>query len=258
MMARFATLVLEKRPSLLWGHAHSLYLLARFWESRSYPQPPLKGVLSTAMVLHAHEREKIQEIFGVPVFDRYGCEEVSLIGSECEAHEGLHVNSDSLFVEIDQRDAEAAGHVLVTDLRNRGMPFIRYEVGDRGLWSDQPCSCGRTYPLLQGIMGRVADYLVTPDGDLVSGISLTENFATLIAGVRQVQIVQDELTHLLIRVVPEPEFEATGPQATADLVRERFGPEMRFDIELVQRIPQEATGKYRFTICRVRPPNEPV
>lgn len=253
MMRHFAALVLAKRPSLLWGHAHSLYLLACFWETQSYPRPELKGVLSTAMVLHAYERERIETVFGAPLFDRYGCEEVSLIASECEAHEGLHVNSDSLVVEVDRRDGEPAGHVLVTDLRNRGMPFIRYEVGDRALWHDRPCSCGRTYPLLRGVMGRVADYLVTPHGELVSGISLTENFATLIAGVQQVQIVQDERTHLLIRVVPGAEFEAQGRQETAELVRQRFGPEMTFEIELVERIPQEPSGKYRFTICRLGP-----
>lgn len=251
MMVSFAKQILTRHPTLLWGHAHSLYLFARFWESRSYPRPELKGVLSTAMVLHAHEREAIERVFGAHVFDRYGCEEVSLIASECEAHEGLHVNTDSLIVEVDRRDDDPAGHVLVTDLRNHGMPFIRYEVGDRAIASERRCSCGRTHPLLQAVAGRVADYLYTPTGELVSGISLTENFATLISGVRQVQIEQDRLDHIVIRVVPEAEFGTKSRQAITALVAQRFGSQMQHDLDLVEKIPQEPSGKYRFSICRI-------
>ncbi len=251
MMTSFAQQILAQHPTLLWGHAHSLFLFAHFWESQRYPRPRLKGVLSTAMVLHSHEREAIERVFGVRVFDRYGCEEVSLIASECEAHEGLHVNTDALVVEVDRRDSDPAGHILVTDLRNRGMPFIRYEVGDRAIASERSCSCGRTYPLLQAVAGRVADYLYTPTGELVSGISLTENFATLISGVRQVQIEQDHLDHIVIRVVPEAEFGTASRQAITALVAQRFGSQMRHDIDLVEKIPQEPSGKYRFSICRI-------
>ena len=258
MMERFAAAIVDRRATLLWGHAHSLYLFARFWEARGFGPHRFKGILSTAMVLHAHERAALERIFSSPVFDRYGCEEVSLIASECEAHQGLHVNTDALVVEIDRRAAgEEAGHVVVTDLRNYGMPFLRYDVGDRAVEGKSPCACGRSYPLLERITGRVADYLVTPRGEFVSGISLTENFATLIPGVRQVQIIQERLTHLLIRVVPDVGFDDGSRAAIARLVVERFGTEMGYDIDPVTHIPQEASGKYRFTICKIPPAELP-
>jgi phenylacetate-CoA ligase len=256
MMVQFAARVLQLRPSLLFGHAHSLYLLARFWERKGLPPYQFKGALSSAMMLHPHERDGIERVFRCRVFDRYGCEEVSLIASECEAHEGLHVNMDSLIVEVlsETGSPDGGGRVVVTDLRNRGMPFLRYEVGDRAVAAPRPCSCGRSYPLLQGVAGRVADYLRTPRGELVSGISLTENFATLIPGVEQVQIVQDRIDHLLIRAVPAPSFAPESRARMAALVSERFGTEMSHDLELVDRIPQERSGKYRFTICELDTP----
>src|ERR671936_402222 len=58
-----------------------------------------KGIIATAMVLHDWERQTIQSVFGRPVTNRYGCEEVSLIACECERHHGLHVNADSVLVE---------------------------------------------------------------------------------------------------------------------------------------------------------------
>ncbi len=141
--------------------------------------------------------------------------------------------------------------MVVTDLWNYGMPFIRYRVGDMAVLSDEVCPCGRTYPLLKRVTGRIADYLVSPEGRYVSGISLTENFATLIPGLYQAQIVQDAWDHVLIRAVPRPDFGELSRREIARLVRERFGRRMRHDVELVERIRPEPSGKYRFAICKV-------
>jgi len=252
MMQAFAMETLRRKPTLMFGHAHSLFLFARFWKEAGLPPYRFKGVISTAMMLHSHERAGIESTFQSRVFDRYGCEEVSLIASECEAHTGLHINTDSLVVEVlDDEGGEIGGRVVVTDLWNRAMPFLRYEVGDRATLSPLACPCGRSYPLLEKVTGRVADYLLTPDGELVSGISLTENFATLIPGVVQVQLVQDLPTHVLVRIVPSPEFTETSRRKISAMVAERFGDAMTHEIETVERIPQERSGKYRFSICRV-------
>ncbi len=257
-MEAFADEVVRRRPTLLFGHAHSLYLFARHWSARPRPPVSLKAALSTAMVLRPHERKGVEEAFGIPVFDRYGCEEVSLIASECEAHRGLHVNGDTLVVEVDEdRPGSGEGRVLVTDLTNRAMPFIRYEVGDRAVPAAGPCPCGRTYPRLETVAGRIADYLRTLDGRLVSGISLTENFATLIPGVEQVQIIQDRRDHLRLRLVLAPDFGGAGRARIASLVRERFGEGMAYDIEPVDRIAPEASGKYRFAVNAIEAPGRP-
>jgi phenylacetate-CoA ligase len=247
----FAARVLRRRPRLLFGHAHSLYRFARFWEEAGLPAYRFPGMISTAMVLHDHERRGIVRVFGDALFDRYGCEETSLIASECEAHDGLHVNTDGVYVELVEDGSAAPPRVVVTDLHNRGMPLIRYEVGDRARPRPGPCPCGRTYDRLAGVMGRVADYLITPRGELVSGISLTENFATLIPGVEQVQVIQDRRDHLLLHLVPAPTFGDESRRAVSRLIAERFGAETRHEIVLRERIDPEPSGKFRFAICRI-------
>lgn len=149
-MMDFHTAISRQRPTLLFGHAHSLYLFARFVQANNLSPIRPRGVISTAMVLHDFERALVEEVFGCRVTNRYGCEEVSLIACECEAHQGLHVNMDTLHFEC-LRDGKAAGPgqagaVVVTDLTNHGMPFIRYLVGDTARMAAKPCSCGRTYP----------------------------------------------------------------------------------------------------------------
>ena len=246
---------IRRKPTLLFGHAHSLYLFALFLESEGLAAFPVKGIISTAMVLHDFERRKIESIFGRKVSNRYGCEEVSLIASECEAHEGLHLNLDNLIVEL-VREGRAApantpGDIVITDLSNYGMPFIRYRVGDVGLMSGKNCSCGRSLPLLERVEGRIADYVITPEGSFISGISLTENFATLLPEVRQMQIVQERIDHLVFNIVKGEGFTAASKDRISALVQERFGAKMTYRLQEVSHIPREASGKYRFCISKV-------
>lgn len=251
-MLRFYDRVRLKKPTLLFGHAHSLYLFANFLRKNGLDGIRPQGIISTAMVLHDFERKVIEQAFDCRVTNRYGCEEVSLIACECPMHNGLHVNMDTLIVEClrDGRPAASGetGAVVVTDLTNYGMPFIRYQVGDTCRMSDRRCDCGCQYPLIQSLEGRIADYVVTPDGEYISGISLTENFAMVLSGVKQLQIVQDKLDHLLFRMVKGEDF---SPQVLEDIGRltfERFGDKMRYDLEFTDSIQSEASGKYRFCI----------
>ena len=58
------------------------------------------GIVSAAMTLHDWQRSAIEDAFGQPVTNRYGCEEVSLIACECEEHNGLHLNADGVYCEV--------------------------------------------------------------------------------------------------------------------------------------------------------------
>ena len=101
-----------------------------------------RGIISTSMMLLANERRVIEEAFGCKVTDRYGCEEVGLIACECEQHEGLHLDIEHLYIEFLRPDGTAAapgeeGAIVITDLLNRGMPFIRYRIEDIGVPSER-------------------------------------------------------------------------------------------------------------------------
>ena len=245
-IAEFANSIRRHRPGLIFGHAHSLYLLACSLKKSGVLDVRPNGIISTAMILHDWQRTVIEQVFGCKVTNRYGCEEVSLIASECEEHNGLHVNADSLYTEV-----PADGKLLVTDLSNRAMPLIRYQVGDVVVPSNRLCKCGRGLPLIERVEGRDADYVLTPAGHLISGISLTENFAVLIPGTAQVQIVQESVTQLRIRLVVDDCFGDASRRKIAELVRDTFGDSVQHDVELVDAIPQEASGKYRFCISKV-------
>jgi phenylacetate-CoA ligase len=254
-MRVFADSLRSRLPSLLFGHAHSLYLFACYAKKHCPGTIRPDGIISTAMLLHDWQRVVIEQTFGCSVTNRYGCEEVSLIACECERHHGLHLNADAHFAEVlEDRPIDedvGEGSLVLTDLTNYAMPLIRYKVGDVVVKSERRCACGRGLPLIERVEGRDADYVLTPDGKLISGISLTENFALRIRGTAQVQIVQENERYVRLRLVPADDFGAESHWQIDELVRETFGPEMDYEVEIVESIPQEPSGKYRFCISNI-------
>jgi phenylacetate-CoA ligase len=240
---------------VLFGHAHSLYTVASLCQRLAIPLPPISSVISTSMMLLEPERRVIEACFGCPVSDRYGCEEVGLIASECEQHDGMHINDDHLVVEIlgeDGRPAAAGevGQVVVTDLINYGMPLIRYAVGDMSEWMQGDCACGRGMPRLKRVLGRTADFLKVGDDKLVAGVSLVERTLTAIEGLEQMQIVQHSLDRVTVRCV----LSAWADQGdvVAQLraaMQEALSSTVSVDVQLVSTLSQDRNGKYRFSIC---------
>jgi len=255
-MADFASRWRRERPEILLGHSHSLYMLALFVLDQRIGDFRPQGIISTSMTLLANERQVIEQAFACKVTDRYGCEEVGLIASECEQHAGLHLNIEHQYIEFLRPDGTAAavgeeGAIVITDLLNRGMPFIRYRIEDIGVPSGRDCPCGRGLPLMERVTGRVADYLKRRDGSLVAGVSLIERTLTAIPGIAQMQIVQPSREDIILNVVRSAEYGPDSERALIEELRTVFGPGINFRAEYVQRIPQERSGKYRFSICRV-------
>ena len=243
------------KPGMLYGHAHSIFILCEALRQRGLNLRP-QGIVATSMMLIESERRVIEAVFGMPVTNRYGCEEVSLISCECEEHHGMHLNADHNIVEFLREDGTPCdvgedGRMVVTELINFGMPMIRYEVGDRGVPSDRTCACGRGLPLMADITGRTADFLVAEDGYQVAGISIIENSLTKIPGLQQMQIVQESELLLQVNLVPADEYDDTTVKDLTASLRKMLGEGMTVRITLVDRIPHEESGKYRFTICRI-------
>lgn len=242
-------------PGLLFGHAHSVHLFAEFAERNGGAQFVPGGILTTAMVLHDWERAQIERTFGCRVTNRYGCEEISLLACQCEQSQGLHINAEGVYVEIIRPDGShaapgEAGRVVVTDLQNVAMPMVRYEIGDTAVMGGEPCRCGRGLPVLERIAGRIADYIVSPAGRWVSGITMTDSFGTL-HGMAQLQVVQHTLETLTFRIVRGPDYGEESERALAARFAEFFGDTMHYELEFVDRIDPEPSGKYRFCISHV-------
>ena len=255
-LQRFLATARRPSPFLLQGHAHSIFIVARWLEERGERSIRPRGIIATSMMLLRPERETIERVFGCPVTDRYGCEEVGLIACECERHRGMHLNVDHLLVECLRDDGSPAppgeeGSLVLTDLLNRGMPLIRYRIEDVGVRSERSCACGRGLPLLERLTGRTADFLVRSDGSLVAGVSLVERTLTALPGIEQLQIVQESIATFRLRLVRAAGYGPSTEEALRRELRLVFGDAVEVLVEPVERIAQDRSGKYRFSITKV-------
>ncbi len=243
--------ITRHQPPVLIGHAHSIFRLAEYVRDSTSADISFDGVITTAMVLSNNERQVIEETFNSKVFNRYGCEELSIIASECSAHDGMHIFAEGLYLELIGANEREPRPLVITDLTNRAMPLIRYEIGDYGVMADGNCQCGRHLPRLLEVSGRTADFLYTPEGERVFGISILDTFVIHIPGIRQAQLVQDQYDHIDLYVVKENSFSAQSTALIQKNMVEIFGPGMKYDLHYVDQIQQTGAGKYRFSICNV-------
>jgi phenylacetate-CoA ligase len=247
----FLSAVRRGRPPILMGHAHSLYRLALYVRDVGLEDISFDGVISTAMGISAEERRTVEDVFRTRVYDRYGCEELSLIASQCEVSSGMHIFSEGVLVESIGQGEGRPGKLIVTDLLNHAMPLIRYEIGDYAILSNALCSCGRGLPLIAQVVGREADFLYRRDGVPVFGISILDTFAIHIPGIKQVQIRQDFLDRVDFTVVPDESFNDDSLRLLRVAVDEVFGVNMQHTVRLARSIAQTIGGKFRFSICNL-------
>jgi phenylacetate-CoA ligase len=252
---RFAAEVNRRRPDVIVAYTNPLYEVAKRLNQcgrASHFRP--KAIIVGAEKLHPFQRHEIESFFGAPVFETYGSREFMLIGAECEQHRGLHLTSEHLLVEVlddagRPTPAGEEGNVVITDLYNYGMPFVRYATGERARAGFTLCECGRGLPLLQKVVGRRLDMLQAPDGRSIPG----EFFPHLVKdfpAVRRFQVIQEE--HDRIRFTLTADGMTPKDRSTLELlVRDAVGPSMRVDFEPVPNIQLTSAGKLQVVINNV-------
>lgn len=255
-LADYARALRAWRPRAVVGYTGPLVRLAQWMVDNGQSLRGPRAVLGAAEALHDFQRPVLESAFpDARAFNTYGCREFMLVASECEAHDGLHVNADHLLVELVDPAPLAgggeSGQVAITDLHNWGMPLLRYVNGDLAVAGPAGrCACGRGLPRLAAIQGRRLDAIRTPDGRLLPG----EFFPHLlkdVPGIARFQVVQERLDALLLSIVPGPGFDAAGQARVRAEVGRALGDAVQLDLRLVDDIPLTPTGKFRVTISRL-------
>ena len=237
------------RPVAVFGYPSTLAVFCRLLRlrGRSLTGIGARAVVCAGEVLRTEEREAIGSCFGAPVVNQYGSRDGGFIAQECERGR-LHVTAESTIVEIVADGVPAAsgvqGEIVVTQLENRAMPFLRYRTGDLGRMSPDPCPCGRTLPVLEEVVGRKTDFLVTPDGRWLHGLALSR-VVREVPGVADHRIEQEDVDAVRVRIVTSPGFPAEGAECIREEISLRMGAGVRVDVEVVAEIPADASGKHR-------------
>ncbi len=248
-MAAFAEALHEFQPRIFLAYSNTMAMYARYVAERRMPHLRPAAIVCSAEVLKEDDRTLIAETFGCPVFNRYGSREFAVIASECELHDGMHVNAENLYVELvraGRHVQEGTGEVVITDLMNKAMPLIRYRIMDMAAPMTGPCACGRGLPRLDMCEGRVTDFIVTPEGAAVSGVALATYVIPTVAGLHKSQICQEAIDRITVKIVTKADQTADVSELLCRKLREFVGERMRIDVIPVDDIAAEGSGKFRF------------
>ena len=249
---RFVDSLARTRPDAIVAYTGALYTFARMLEEHGIVPFSPGSLVVGAEQLHDFQRELIERVFRAPVYETYGSREFMLIASECEHRNGLHITAEHLIVELlDDAGRPVApgeiGNVVITDLTNTGMPFIRYANGDRAVAPESgDCACGRGLPLLQSISGRRLDVLVTGEGRHLPG-EFFPHILKEIAAVQRFQVIQDVPEMVTVKLVA-PAWQESDAIWLRREVAAVAGASFGLQIELVEDIPLTTAGKLRVVI----------
>ncbi len=242
-------LIAELEPALLDGYAEALDFIAHFVKQASGRVSGRVGaIMTSAQTLPTSSRRIIEDAFGCRVFDKYGSREFSGIAYECQQHDGHHVVGEGYIVEVLREGRPAApgelGEVVVTDLNNYCMPFVRYRIGDLAeAMADIPCGCGRSAPRIGNIEGRVQSIIQGSDGRYLPGTFFSHYFKDLSHAIKRYQVLQEERGAIRLRLVRGGRYSREVLEEVLATLRCHLGQQMRIDVELVDDVALVRTGK---------------
>lgn len=231
------------RPDAIEAWPSSAALLAALLRDAG-ERFPVRVLITSSEVISAAQHALLRDMFAAPVADHYGqTERVSMAGT-CEIG-SYHVFPDYGIVELLPVEGSTQRWEIVgTPLHNWGFPLFRYRTGDEVAAAPEgPCGCGRAFPLLGAVDGRIEDSFTAADG---RHIPLPHTLVKTLTGLREVQVAQRAPGCFEVRMVPGAGFDRAATEALArHNVEWLVGPGQTVTFQIMDRIPRSAGGKLR-------------
>lgn len=243
-----------ERPAYFFTHPSLLHTLARLSIRRGVRLEGLVEVRTLAESIGPDLRDLCREAWNVPLTDVYSSTDAGYMALQCPEHAHYHVQSEGVLLEVlDERGNHCGpgeiGRVVVTTLQNFAMPLIRYEIGDYAEVGP-PCPCGRGLPVLNRILGRVRNMIVTPDGK-----TFWPAFGPLrlsdVLPIRQFQFIQRTRSLIEGRFVVDTPLDAAQEALLRERVLSKIPAGIEFTITYCDRIERSASGKFEDYISEV-------
>jgi phenylacetate-CoA ligase len=208
----------------------------------------LERIISIGTVLTDDIRKVCKMAFGVEPIDQYGAQETGLLACECPWCGRLHVNAETVLVEILDSDGKPcppgeAGRVIVTSFYNYAMPLIRYEIGDFAAAAHEQPKCSTRLPALEKIMGRYRNAFTLRNGRTIYPYVPVSHLQKYLS-FAQVQIVQTDLTSIEVRYVPLNRNENVNRDGLETCLRALIDPSFNVEAVAVDEISRSPSGKF--------------
>ena len=228
------------RPQFIVGYVSSLEEFAKFLLGESVQLHGVEAVIAAAEAPYERTRQLVAQAFGAPLFNNYGTREFMSIAAECGQHHGLHINSENILVEKELPSSEAPSELLITDLHNYGMPFIRYRMAILAFLATHLPLRTRfaTHPAVRGAYSR-------PIKDALRESVLGYFFPHVlkdISEVREFQVQQTSLDEIVLSVVLNRPLMDSNRALLEQETAMVFGNDVQIMVKAVEDIPRYRSG----------------
>lgn len=256
-MIKYIGRINKFEPVAIRGYPSSLYILANFLRNSNIKTKSIKCILTSSETLYQYQREEIEKYFGAQVYDHYGNAERNALIMQCEK-KNYHIISEYGIVELIGKDGKVVnkeneiGEIVATGFLNNAMPFIRYKTNDIAIYSGKECSCGRNYPLVKKIVGRVQDYFVSAQNNLIPLTGGTDGLVLEVSNnIEKAQFYQEKKGVIILKIVKKDGYTNDDSQKVLYALKSRYGSDLNFRIEFVNDIPRTKRGKFQFLIQKL-------
>ncbi|WP_197057392.1 phenylacetate--CoA ligase family protein [Pontibacillus halophilus] len=252
-MKEYVEQLKSKNVQYMYAYSSAAYELANYIMENKL-DVDLKAVITTSEVLLPRYRQAIEEAFQCKVYDQYGANDGGVTAFECKEQNGLHINMERCIVEIVDEEGNIVpdgeeGRILLTDLSNYAMPFIRYEVGDYGAVTKEPCPCGRGLIRLTHIKGRQQEFIFTSQYGKVHGGFFSTTFRRY-DEVDQFQVIQEVAGSVTVRLkINDSSFKVRSEELRKHILEKAQLSEVA--IEFTDAFEKTKGGKHKFVINKV-------
>jgi phenylacetate-CoA ligase len=256
-VASYVDTIVRHKPRYIHTRPSAILPLARYMKEEGLELPePIRFVFCDGEYITRGQRRLIEQAFQARLVNTYGHTEGALVGHPCLFSDALHFMPQVGMLELLDKNGEevavvgATGEMVATGFNNLVFPLIRYKTGDIAVQGEASCACGRPYRLIAEVEGRLQDYVVDANGNLIPLAPAIFNYNDMDwKGIREFKVVQERRGELVILVEPEPELRMMGDGALAVLcerVGGILGPHFRLTAKFVDALPKTAIGKYRY------------
>jgi len=252
-------ILLDYKPQVLSGNRSHIDFIALELLKRKIRPGSLKLIAVGAEMVHTSNRNLYKQAFGLNAIENYGSIEMGIMAYEISGTEGLHLNGDLTYFEfLDKNGSPSAdsepGRIVVTDLINKTMPFIRYDQGDYAITKTFTGTDGKHERRIAKIIGRDDDQIILPDGSIRpfhEFYEIMDKFHDII----QYRIIQKTKSHFQIKIAAKPDYFNEIHNQIMDLLYSRFPKSCEFDLMRVDLIEPDPNGKLRMFISDLQNPN---
>jgi len=243
------------KPKIFIGFPLDILMLSNFALAAGLEINSPRAIITYGETLSNIKRGLLEEAYKCKIFNYYSLHECAAMISEC-SEGSLHLIEDFAIHEIineagDPINDNRSGALAGTSLYNYAMPFIRYNIKDlvRRADKDQTCKCGRSFPIIEEILGKQCDFIATPDGRVLGAVM--SHSIDNARGVICSQCVQRSINEIDINIVKDESFTADSQNALEKGLRKRLGTDISIKFHDVKQLRKTASGKTPFIISEI-------